>query len=412
MSSADREYISSIDKELKSIVSNFAILGPLSWPKDVQQQFLEGRARGEFVFPDKIEYNKVDVSPVLDALNTLNKKIGTNDHPALIFLKRNIESYILGYNILKGVGTEDVNHFSRELYGHPHDVLPIYEKYTIDVARYFLDIAESYNISNTEETLVYSAEELRDIVQSRVAEIIDKDKINITIDSSLVARASAGPDYVKIRAGTRFSEGDVDQLLHHEVFTHTLTYINGANQPVLRCLGYAAPRTTGTQEGLATFSEYINGSFDLTRLKRIALRILALDAAINGADLVDLFNFFKRHGQNDEESYLSSMRILRGGHPKGGVIFFKDNVYLSGLIEVESFLKTAMHESRLHDMTILFTGKLTTEDIKILRPLAEDGLVEIPKYLPKWIQHPQKLAATLAFNDLTGRFRLGAGKKN
>jgi uncharacterized protein (TIGR02421 family) len=405
---ADREYIIEIDKQLTAIVSNFVILGPLSWPKSVQQQFLEGVSKGQFIFPDKIEYAKTDYSGHLEKLNALNKKIGNADHPALTFLKRNIESYILGYSILKGVGTDDVTKYSRELYGHPHDVLPIYEKYTIDVARYFLDIAESYNISNQEEKLIYSSEELRDIVQSHVHDIIDQtqDKINITIDNGLVARASAGPDYVKIRGGTRFSEGDVDQLLHHEVFTHTLTYINGSKQSTLRSLGYSAPRTTGTQEGLATFSEYINGVFDLTRLKRIALRIMALDMAVNGADIVDLFKFFRMHGQNDEESYLSAMRIMRGGHPKGGIVFFKDNVYLRGLIEVESFFKTVMHEGRLYDMAVLFTGKLTTEDVKILHPLTGDGWVDAPKYLPKWIKHPEKLAATLAFNDLTGRFRM------
>jgi uncharacterized protein (TIGR02421 family) len=404
----DREYIADIDKQLTEIISSFAILTPLNWPKTVQQQFLAGLAKNEFILPEKIEYKKIDVNEALNALIALCKKIGNADHPALQFLKRNAESYILGYRILKGAGTKDVSEFSQELYGHPHDILPIYDKYTIDVARYFLDIAESYNISNTEEHLVYSAEELRDIVQSRVSEIIDQtqDKISINIDSSLVARASAGADYVKIRAGARFSEGDVDQLLHHEVFTHTLTYINGSKQTLLSSLGYAAPRTTGTQEGLATFSEYINNSFDLTRLKRIALRIIALDSAVNGADFVDLFNFFKRHGQNDEDSYLSSMRIMRGGQPEGGIIFFKDNVYLRGLIEVESFLKKAMHEGRLYDMAVLFTGKLTTDDVKILHPLSDSGWIDAPKYLPKWIRQPQKLAATLAFNDLTGRFRI------
>jgi uncharacterized protein (TIGR02421 family) len=404
----EREYIADIDRQLTSVISSFAILGPLSWPKKVQQEFLEGVDKGEFVFPDKIEYNKVDVSHVLETLKDISTKIGNPDHPALIFLKKNTESYILGCNILRGVGTTDVNKYSQELYGHPHDVLPIYEKYTVDVARYFLDIAESYNVSNKEEELIYSAEEFRDITQSRVTEIIDvkQDPIKITIDAGLVARASAGVDHVKIRAGTRFSEGDVDQLLNHEVFTHTLTYINGANQTVLKSLGFSAPRTTATQEGLATFSEYINGSFDLTRLKRIALRIIALDLAVNGADIVDLFNFFRMHGQNAEESYLSSMRIMRGGHPKGGIVFFKDNVYLRGLIEVESFLKTAMHEGRLYDMKLLFTGKLTTNDIKLLHPLSNDGWINEPKYLPKWIKYPQKLAATLAFNDLTGKFRI------
>ena len=41
-------------------------------------------------------------------------------------------------------------------------------------------------------------------------------------------------------------------------------------------MSLGSPRTTKTQEGLATFAELITSSIDLARLRRIALRIPAV----------------------------------------------------------------------------------------------------------------------------------------
>ena len=68
-------------------------------------------------------------------------------------------------------------------------------------------------------------------------------------------------------------EMDIHQLIQHEGFVHMLTAINGRSQPNLGSLGLNAPRTTRSQEGLATFGELITRSIDLGRLRRIALRI-------------------------------------------------------------------------------------------------------------------------------------------
>ena len=75
--------------------------------------------------------------------------------------------------------------------------------------------------------------------------------------------------------------------------THSLTAINGASQLKLPLLSRGAPRTTKTQEGLATFSEIITGCMDIFRLKRLALRIVAIDKALSGANFYELFEFLK-----------------------------------------------------------------------------------------------------------------------
>ena len=403
----EQDHIARLDDELVTMTKDFLILGPLSWPKDAMRGCLRVM-QGKGKHLPQFDYAPADYTGQITQLGSFIKKLRHEEHPALEYLRDTAESYLLAYRILQGVGTSQVTEFSKKLYGAPNDVLTGYKRSHVDVARYFLRVVEEYRFAIEEEPLIYSASEFRDHLQKLINKAMPKQPgaITVTVDNDISARASAGSSYVKIRKGARFSQMDLQQLFHHEVMIHTATYLNGRAQPVLKSLGYAAPRTTATQEGLAMFAEYITSSINLVRLRRVALRIIALDMAEKGADFGDLFRFFRRHGQNEEESYYSTMRIFRGGSPKGSIIFYKDNVYLRGLIEVSVFLKQAMHQGMLHDIDLLFCGKLTIQDVHRLYPLLEDGTISVPQNLPHWAQNSSELAAHLAFNDLTERFRI------
>jgi uncharacterized protein (TIGR02421 family) len=398
--------IRCLDEELVQIIKDFLLLNPLSWPKDTMHCFLKNAQKKNLTLP-KVSYPSVDYKDKITQLSSYVHKLKKEDEPALCFLKDTADSYLNAYRILQGVGTKDVSEFSKKLYGSPKDKLSGYTRRNQDIAKYFLRIVDQYHFVLPEEPLIYNASQFRNSLSKRIKKHIcpKSDPITVTTDGVISSRAAAGSNYVKIRKGARFSEKDLDQLFHHEVMIHTLTYINGRKQPNLKILGYNAPRTTATQEGLAVFSEYINLSIEMVRLKRIALRIIAIEMAEKGADFIDLFKFYKKHGQNDEESYYSTMRIFRGGHPEGGIIFYKDNVYLRGLIEVGSFLKQAMHQGFIHDISLLFCGKLTTNDVLRLKSFAEDGGIADPVYLPEWVTRSGELAAHLAVNDLTERFK-------
>src|SRR5690606_25614190 len=146
------------------------------------------------------------------------------------------------------------------------------------------------------------------------------------------SKAAAGARKIRIRGGTCFSWMDIPQLVNHEAFVHTLTMLNGREQPHLKSMGLGAPRTTRVQEGLAIFAELITGAIDLSRLRRIALRVKAVHMAMEGADFIQVFSFFLDAGQNELESYYSAMRIFRGGDVRGRLVFTKDVVYLVGLV--------------------------------------------------------------------------------
>ncbi len=398
--------ISSLDSELVAIIKDFLLLAPLSWNKETMATFMRSVRKGNMVLP-KVSYDKKDYSDKITTLTAYIKKLGHDEHPAMFFLRETAQSYLDAYRVLQGIGTQDVSEFSKKLYGSPKDILPGYKRRSVDVARYFLRVVGSYKGVVSDEPLIYSATTLRDQLKKKLAAEIDmrNDPIVINIDGMISARATAGSNYVKIRKGARFSRNDMDQLFHHEIMVHTLTYINGRKQTFLKALGYNAPRTAATQEGLAVFAEYINSSIELVRLMRIAQRIIAIDMAEKGANFIDLFKFYNQHGQNQEESYYSAMRIFRGGSPEGGIIFYKDNVYLRGLIEVSTFFKSAMHQGFIHDIALLFSGKLCTQDVQLLKPMAKDGLIIDPAYMPDWAKRTSQLAAHLALNDISERFK-------
>src|SRR5690606_7161357 len=93
------------------------------------------------------------------------------------------------------------------------------------------------------------------------------------------------------------AEDRVEALIQHEVGTHVLTYFNGKAQP-LRQLYSGVPGYEELQEGLAVLSEYLVGGLDAARLRKLAARVVAINAMIKKESfiytfdmLVDKYNF-------------------------------------------------------------------------------------------------------------------------
>jgi uncharacterized protein (TIGR02421 family) len=175
---------------------------------------------------------------------------------------------------------------------------------------------------------------------------------------------------------------------------------------VLPSLALSSPRTTATQEGLATFAEQITGSIDIERMKRISLRIEAIARALDGADFVEVFRYFLEAGQNPSESFASAQRVFRGVNPAGGGAFTKDTVYLRGLIGVHTFFRSALRHNKLRLCRMLFAGKMTLSDVERFEPLFDSGVLLPPRWLPHWVQRANGLAGMLAFSLFANRIRL------
>jgi uncharacterized protein (TIGR02421 family) len=213
-----------------------------------------------------------------------------------------------------------------------------------------------------------------------------------------------------LRAETKFSARDVAQLVHHEGYVHMLTALNGREQPHLGSLALGSPRTTWTQEGLATFSELVSASIDLHRMRRIALRTHAVQMGLEGASFLDIFRYFLDAGQDEYESFQSAARIFRGGDTRGKVVFTKDVVYLQGLLRTHTFLRKAVQSNKFHYAEHLFAGRMTLGDIIALEPLFASGVIVPPAYEPPWLQQRSCLAAYLCYSVFANRIDLASVK--
>ncbi|HEY3521664.1 MAG TPA: flavohemoglobin expression-modulating QEGLA motif protein [Rhodanobacteraceae bacterium] len=404
---ADLAHLTALDKRLVEAVRGIHVLGTVAWPASAERKFLEHASHGRETLP-KIGYARPDFSVQRAELERI-ADAADSAHPIGAYLQRSARSWSVAAAMLEAIGTPAFSARSIQLYGKPDDALPGGSQTNLDAAKYFLSIAEKIGngLGADADERTIPAIRLRDEVQQEVDAFFGAGVVKVELDEQLTAKAAAGATRIRLRAGTAFSEYDRNQLLAHEAFVHTLTALNGRAQPVLQSLSRASPRVTATQEGLAVFAELMSGSIDIARLKRISLRILAIEMSLQGADFIEVYRYFREHGQSGNDSFTSAQRIFRGVPPQGGAAFTKDNVYLAGLLTVHTFFRWAFKRRRLDLLRNLFAGKFALEDVIALKPCFADGSLCAPKYVPPWLQQSQGLAGKMAFSLFANRIRMG-----
>ena len=356
--------------------------------------------------PD-VEYEREPQLERIAALEALADSLDA-EHPVGRFLADTARSYVTVCWLLEHAGTAKMTDFSIALYGRPGDSLAGGRVNNVDAARHFLDVSTLYKREWGLEPLDYCIPPavVKEELHRRIAKVFTQHEIEIVIDPHLVSKAAAGATRIRLRDATTFSDYDVEQLLQHEAFIHSLTAINGREQPHIKSLGLAAPRTTGTQEGLATFAELITGAIDIGRLERIALRIVAIEKALAGADFMEVFEYFLEAGQRENESFNSAMRVFRGAPLTGGSAFTKDTVYLHGLMEVHTFFRWCLQHEKLELCRYLLAGRMAIDDVIRLEPCFQSGLLAAPMYLPPWMGKTNALSGYLAFSVFANRIRI------
>ena len=85
----------------------------------------------------------------------------------------------------------------------------------------------------------------------------------------------------------RVSPARAEALLHHEIGTHVVTFVNGSHQQ-LRTLASGLAGHEETQEGLAVLAEYLVGGLTANRLRQLAARVVAVHQMIGGAEFPEV----------------------------------------------------------------------------------------------------------------------------
>jgi len=405
--SPDLQRYADLDQRLLAAVRGIRILSTVAWPASLEDRMIAAYARGQYTLPE-VQYAVPDLSAERAELAAIEREAGYDD-PLGEYLSRTAESWRIAAEMLEAVGTDQVTAPSIVLYGRPGDLISGSDRSNLDAARYFVELADELgsDLIADDVMVAISAEDLRADLSKTLDEFFGAPLISVEVDPELTAKAAAGATRIRLRGGTRFTDYDRHQLLAHEALVHSLTALNGRAQPLLASFGRTSPRVTATQEGLAVFAELMSGAIDISRLKRISLRILAIDMALSGADFVEVYRFFCECGQNPADSFHSAQRVFRGVPLTGGAAFAKDNVYLSGLLTVHTFFRWALKQRRMDMLRHLFAGKLALHDVISLQPYFESGVIAAPRWLPPWMQHAHGLAGKLAFSLFVNRIHMG-----
>jgi len=400
------QHFAELDRRVVAAVRGIKLLASVSWAASVQAQFLEGWNVGRPQLPN-VEYAKFDYSAARAELEAVSNAADAG-HPVGDFLRRTAESWRIATELLEAAGTQAITQHSIRLFGRPGDRLPGGSVSNLDAAKHFIDLADELDreLVTSRADYCIPVETLRDELQGSIDAFFTHHQVTVEIDPTLIAKAAAGPTRIRLRSSTCFSEYDKNQLLEHEAFVHSLTALNGREQPHLKSLALNSPRNTATQEGLATFAELMSGSIDIERMKRISLRIVGIHKAMHGADFIDVFRFFHSAGQTDADSFTSAMRVFRGAPLTGGSAFTKDTVYLHGLLSVHTFFRWALKNQKLKLCRSLFAGKMALHDVLALEPYFDSGYIAPPLYLPPWVQQANGMAGALAFSLFANKIRL------
>ena len=404
MKKRDKTLLTELCGALREANKPVRILSRLSWPAEIRQDFLSRKRKR---LP-KVGYTAFDSGPVLESIDQIRQKIpATLPHRDwLIRLSQTIKT---SARLLAAAGTAEFLEHSSKLYGKPNDPVLDGASTALKLAGAFdqaIDRLCGMDLGSPENALLDTNTVARGLRKALKRMFGDKAPPVKLVDE-LSANALAGVRRVRIRRGAQFTDKDVQQLIQHEAGVHVATGLNGRAQPYLPVLASAHPGTTRTQEGLAVFSEFITGSIDLDRLRRLADRVIAIQMAIDGADFIQVFNYFRERDPNQEQAFESSRRVFRGGPISGGAPFTKDIVYLDGLIRVHNFLRSSVAEGRADCLQLLFCGKLDLRDIPMLCELSVHGMVCEPRFRPAWADDQRFLIAYLAYSGFLNTIDLG-----
>lgn len=400
----DRERIRNIASRLFNAAQTIRVLTHLSWPQSHRESFLKNQS---YKLPP-VSYAPFDPAPTVAELAGARKLI-RGESPVDRWFSTIAAKLETSARMLEACGTREFFEHSRNLYGGPTDALRDEKSTSLDLAHRFSEAFDriSHVDAGAPAPACYLADHVATKMQKAVQSMFGDSAPEVQVVDELSANALAGPKRIRIRRGACFTDKDIQQLIHHEAFVHVATSMNGIAQTDLPILGASHPGSTKTQEGLAVFAEFITGSIDIDRFRRLADRIIAIQMAIDGADFVDVFRYFLERVSSADQAFENARRVFRGGVTSGGAPFTKDIVYLDGLLRVHNFLRAAVTAGRSDCLQLLFCGKLNIEDIPVLCELVEMGLCKPPKYLPPWAADRRFLLSYLVYSSYLNSIDLG-----
>lgn len=409
-----KEKLKALSKKVVEAQKPIRILNSIRTPPDWEAELIQNKFKSLPSDP-KAHYESLalgfEPQQKYLELKLLKNEIATGlgaDDQMGRHLQRVCDDYMLVVEMLKHRGKPDFYRLSRELYGSPKDCFA-QDKNTISEMSHLL-YGILTGIGSSLPEVVYpenvDAESCVKTLNERFTGYFGENKVLAKISDGIVADAAAGGDKIKIRQGAMFSSRDVDLYEVHEGWVHVGTTLNGRMQPVCEFLSIGPPRCACTQEGLAVIMEIFTFRSFIQRAKQINDRIMCIEKAEDGANLLDVIEYLRTEGYNEQECMTHAFRVFRGGMIEGGAPFTKDISYCKGFVENYNFLRSAIRVSKPFLIPYLFVGKLHVEDIPLLYAKHLEGLIDPPHFVPPHFRDLNALAVWMSFSSFFNRVDL------
>ena len=403
-----QQVIHELSEQIVSAQKPIRILDSLKWDSEVEANFFKNKCKK---LPEvDAEYytrkNPLQFDPIkkmeefYNIERNIRRTLGQYSGVGSI-MSRMCHEYTRVIEMLMARGTDKFTTISQELYGSSEDAFHIGAPTLKDLALLVTNTLANIKdqVTTPADQKIFSSEEAVQILSQKLENYFtDKNQpIRVELSDGILADASAGAEKIKIHEGMMFSAREIRTFEVHEGWVHLATTLNGMAQPVCTFLSKGPPSSTITQEGLAIITEVFTFASYPGRLKRLTNRITGVSMAEEGANFLDVFNFFRSQELEEEDSYQSAIRVFRGSTPDKGP-FTKDLSYSKGFILIYNYIRLAVQRGLLSQIPVLFIGKTTLEDIHILSDLIDEGIVIPPKYIPPQFEDLAALSAWMCYS--------------
>jgi uncharacterized protein (TIGR02421 family) len=330
--------------------------------------------RSRFEREPAFHYRPLPVEPIVLKRRLYRAPVERIEDPSLgLVFRQKLDEIDRQITMLQDRNTDRFLHESIQLYGGVEEALH----------RAALDLLEripprsrerkSAGVVDAEAFAIRAREEI-EFLRSQRSDVNARVEIRPDVTGLLVSRGN-----LLVSAYSRIPVSRVEALVQHEIGTHVLTYHNGRAQK-LRLLYTGLAGYDSLQEGLAVLSEYLVGGLSRPRLRLLAGRVVAARCLLDGATFVDTFRELrKKHGFSGRVAYTVSLRTYRSGG------LTKDAVYLRGLQQILEYIADG------GSVEPLFTGKMASQHIPIIRELRWRGVLVPPPLAPRYMNQPDPL---------------------
>lgn len=411
--------IKAFSKRIVDAQKNIRILDQVKWDDSIKRDFFRHKCKrlpnvdAHYYQKHGLPFDAVEkIEEFRSILRDAHNQLGEYS-PVTRLIKRQCDEYIRAIRMLDARGTPVFVELSQELYGSPDDVFYVGGPRLSEMGSVLFDLLSNLDVQLVSDQDIprHTPHEAKKLLQTRLNDFFIDDDVKVLINDSMLADASAGSDKIKLSGKTKFTDRELKYLEVHEGWVHLGTTINGKLQPYCYFLSKGAPSCAVVQEGLAVMTEVVSFSSYPARMRKITNRVIAIEKVTKGADFMDIFHYFTDCGLSKEDAYKQSVRVFRGSVPNGGP-FTKDLAYAKGFVLIYNFLCFAISERRIDVVPILFSGKLTLDDVPLLLELKAEGLLSEPRYMPQQFRDLAALSVWLGFSLYLDQFDFAEIQRN